>query len=61
MAAQWMEAFVGVYSLQLQRLGLWTSADAQAAQAEIEASRHDPGSYWVGPTVLELRATRWEL
>lgn len=61
MAAQWLEAFVGVYSLQLQRLGLWTSADAQAAHAEIEASRHDPGSYWVGPTVLELRATRWEL
>jgi len=60
MAAQWLEAFVAVYGRQLQALGLWCAADAQQAVAEIAAARQDPGSYWVGPTLLELRATRWE-
>lgn len=60
MAAQWLEAFVAVYGRQLQALGLWCEADAQQAAAEIAATRQDPGSYWVGPTLLELRATRWE-
>jgi hypothetical protein len=60
MAAQWLEAFVDVYGQQLQQQGLWTATDAEQAAAEIAAAQHDPGSYWVGPTLLELRATRWE-
>lgn len=56
MAALWMERFVQVYGSQLQSLRLWSSADAAAAEAEIDAAATDPGSYWVGPTVLEVRA-----
>ena len=58
MAAQWMERFVAVYGLQLQRLGLWSTADQSAALEQIQAAASDPGSFWVGPTVLELRARR---
>ena len=54
MAAQWMERFVEVYGVQLQSLGLWSAADAASAREEIAAA--PAGSYWVGPTVLELRA-----
>lgn len=56
MAAQWMERFVLVYGSQLQRLGLWSEADQEQLQQEMALARCDPGSYWVGPTVLELRA-----
>jgi SAM-dependent methyltransferase len=58
MASQWMEAFVAVYGKQLQRLGLWSAADAAQAAGEIAQARQDGGSYWVGPTLLELRATK---
>ena len=58
MAAQWLERFVAVYGLQLQRLGLWSAADQTAALGQIQAAASDPGSFWVGPTVLELRARR---
>ncbi len=58
MAAQWMERFVGVYGQQLQRLGLWSAADQAEALEQIESVAADPGSFWVGPTVLELRARR---
>ena len=53
-----MERFVRVYGEQLQGQGLWSAADQAEALAEIEAAAADPGSYWVGPTVLEVRATR---
>ena len=56
MAAQWMERFVLVYGPQLQRLGLWSEADQEQLQQEMALACRDPGSYWVGPTVLELRA-----
>jgi SAM-dependent methyltransferase len=59
LAAQWMERFVTVYADQLAAQGLWTEADQAQAEAEIAAAASDPGSFWVGPTVLELRATRW--
>ena len=59
MAAIWMERFVAVYGIRLQGQGLWSADDQAQAEAEITASRKDPGSYWVGPTLLELRATRW--
>ena len=59
MAWAWMEDFVAVYGPQLTALGLWSATDQAEAEAEIGSSRHDPGSYWVGPTLLELRATRW--
>ncbi|MFM8675647.1 MAG: SAM-dependent methyltransferase, partial [Vulcanococcus sp.] len=59
MAAAWMERFVAVYGPQLMALGLWSTSDQAEAEAEISASRSDPGSYWMGPTLLELRATRW--
>jgi len=58
MAASWMQRFVAVYASQLIDRGLWTSDDQQEAEAEIATAAHDPGSYWVGPTVLELQATR---
>jgi SAM-dependent methyltransferase len=58
MAAQWMERFVAVYGLQLQQLGLWSTADQSEALEQIQAAASDPGSFWVGPTVLELRARR---
>jgi hypothetical protein len=56
--ARWMEMFVTLYGQKLQAQGLWSETDARQASAEIEASLSDPGSYWVGPTVLELRACR---
>jgi SAM-dependent methyltransferase len=59
LAAQWMQRFVMVYAHQLQAQGLWSAADQAEALAEIEAAAEDPGSFWMGPTVLELRATRW--
>lgn len=58
MAGQWLERFVQVYGERLQELGLWSSGDAAEARAEIAAAAADPGSFWVGPTVLEVRATR---
>jgi SAM-dependent methyltransferase len=59
LAAEWMQRFVMVYAHQLQAQGLWSAADQAVALAEIEAATEDPGSFWMGPTVLELRATRW--
>ncbi|MCT0223739.1 methyltransferase domain-containing protein [Synechococcus sp. CS-1328] len=56
--SQWMERFVSLYGEELIRQGRWSEADAEEAAAEMAAARSDPGSYWVGPTVLELRATR---
>ena len=58
MAAQWLQRFVAVYAAQLMAQGLWSADDQAEADAEMAASASDPGSYWVGPTVLELRATR---
>jgi SAM-dependent methyltransferase len=56
MAARWLERFVPVYGPRLQELGLWSQADADEAAAEIEHAVRTPGSFWVGPTVLEVRA-----
>jgi SAM-dependent methyltransferase len=58
MTARWMERFVSVYSAQLIAQGLWSTAQHAEAAAEISAAASDPGSFWVGPTVLELRASR---
>ena len=58
MAAQWLQRFVAVYAAQLMAQGLWSADDQAEADAEMAAAQTDPGSYWVGPTVLELRATR---
>ncbi len=58
MAAQWLERFVLVYGLRLQELGLWSSTDATEAAAEIAAAAQEAGSFWVGPTLLELIARR---
>jgi len=54
--ARWLERFVTIYGQELLRQGRWTAADAEAAAAEMAAARRDPGSFWVGPTVLELQA-----
>jgi SAM-dependent methyltransferase len=54
--ARWLERFVTIYGRELLRQRRWTAADADAAAAEMAAARRDPGSFWVGPTVLELRA-----
>ncbi|MEY3544127.1 MAG: hypothetical protein RLZZ247_284 [Cyanobacteriota bacterium] len=58
MAGQWLQRFVEVYGVRLQELGLWSSNDAAEARAEIAAAAAAPGSFWVGPTLLELRASR---
>ena len=58
MAGQWMQRFVEVYGVRLQELGLWSSRDTAEAHREIASAAADPGSFWVGPTVLELRARR---
>lgn len=60
MAALWLERFVEVYGKKLKQQGLWDSKEHSAAQAEINAAKLNPGSFWVGPTVMELRATRLE-
>ena len=54
--ALWLERFVTIYGRELLRQGRWTAEDADAAAAEMAAARHGLGSFWVGPTVLELRA-----
>jgi SAM-dependent methyltransferase len=56
--AQWLEPFVRVYGRRLQDMGLWSAAEASEADAAMAAARRDPGSLWVGPTVLELQARR---
>ena len=56
--ARWLEMFVTLYGSRLEALGLWSPDDAEEARAEMEASRADPGSFWVGPTILEVRARR---
>ena len=56
--AQWLEPFVRVYGRRLQAMGLWSAAEASEADAAMAAARRDPGSLWVGPTVLELLARR---
>ena len=61
MAGRWLRRFVEVYGVRLQELGLWSSGDAAEAEREIAAAEADPGSFWMGPTVLELRATRLAL
>ena len=58
MAAQWLQTFVAVYGTRLQELGLWSSRDATEADAEIAAAAQEAGSFWVGPTLLELIARR---
>ncbi len=58
MAGQWMERFVEVYGQTLIRSGRWTRDDAAEARAEIAHSHQQPGSFWVGPTTLEVRASR---
>lgn len=58
MAGTWMQRFVEVYGERLQVLGLWSRADAEEAHQEMAEAATHPGSFWVGPTVLELRAQR---
>jgi SAM-dependent methyltransferase len=57
--ARWLERFVTIYGRELLRQGRWTAGDADAAAVEMAAARRDPGSFWVGPTVLELQARKW--
>jgi SAM-dependent methyltransferase len=54
----WLEHFVTLYGQELIRLGHWSPQEAATAAAEMARARTDPGSYWVGPTVLDLRARR---
>ncbi len=56
--ARWLEMFVTLYGPRLQTLGLWSLEDGETARLEMEAGRRDPGSFWVGPTILEVRARR---
>lgn len=55
--ARWLERFVRIYGRALIRQGRWSPEDARQAEAEMGAARMRAGSYWVGPTVLELRAS----
>ncbi len=56
--ARWLERFVTLYGNELIRQGLWSAEEAAAAAAAMARARLDPGAYWVGPTVLALRARR---
>lgn len=56
-AGRWLQSFIAVYSERLIELGLWTAADQQELQREIGVAQADAGSFWVGPLVLELRAS----
>ncbi|MDM7937802.1 MAG: methyltransferase domain-containing protein [Cyanobium sp. CZS 48M] len=56
--ARWLERFVTTYGPELIRRGLWSDQEADRARAEMAAARQDPGAFWVGPTVMETRATR---
>ncbi|MBC1261305.1 methyltransferase domain-containing protein [Synechococcus sp. BSF8S] len=55
--AQWLERFVRIYGRELIRQGRWSEEQAARAEAEMSAARSAPGSYWVGPTVLEVQAS----
>ncbi|QEY32693.1 methyltransferase domain-containing protein [Synechococcus sp. RSCCF101] len=55
--ARWLERFVRIYGRELIRQGHWSAEQASQAEEEMQAARSMPGSYWVGPTVLELHAT----
>jgi len=57
--ADWLERFVRVYGATLQQQGRWSLEEAAAAEREMARAHGRAGSYWVAPTVLELRATRW--
>lgn len=56
--AQWLERFVTLYGQELIRQGHWSAEEAADAAAAMARARLDPGAYWVGPTVLALRARR---
>jgi SAM-dependent methyltransferase len=58
--ARWLEHFVTLYGRELIRQGLWSAQEAAAAAEAMARARLDPGAYWVGPTVLALRARRGE-
>jgi SAM-dependent methyltransferase len=58
--ARWLEHFVTIYGRELIRQGLWSAQEAAAAAEAMARARLDPGAYWVGPTVLALRARRGE-
>lgn len=58
--ARWLERFVTLYGKELIRQGHWTEEDAAAADKAMARARLDTGAYWVGPTVLALRARRGE-
>lgn len=56
--ARWLERFVRIYGAELIRVGLWSHREAALASAEMLEARRQAGSYWMGPTVLELQAIR---
>jgi hypothetical protein len=58
MAGRWMQRFVQTYSTRLLELGLWTTNDQAEAEAELAEATNNEGSFWVGPTVLEVWAER---
>lgn len=56
--ARWLERFVTLYGKELIRQGHWSAEEYAAAAAAMARAHLDPGAYWVGPTVLALRARR---
>jgi SAM-dependent methyltransferase len=58
--ARWLERFVTLYGRELIRQGHWTEEDAADADEAMARARLDPGAFWVGPTVLALRARNGE-
>jgi SAM-dependent methyltransferase len=59
--AAWIERFIATFGPELVRQGLWNEDDADRAVGEIAEARRNPGAFWVGPTVMELRATKLAL
>ena len=50
--ASWLQDFLSGYPQQLAAAGVWSPADQQALDADLEHARHHP-SLWVTPALVE--------
>jgi SAM-dependent methyltransferase len=50
--AQWLQDFLQSYPAQLAAAGVWSAADQQALEADLEHARRHP-SLWVTPALVE--------
>ncbi|MCS5705975.1 methyltransferase domain-containing protein [Synechococcus sp. FGCU-3] len=50
--ARWLQDFLSSYPQQLAAAGVWSQADQQALEADLEHAQHHP-SLWVTPALVE--------